>query len=237
MSNPGNGGWGSPNGPKPPRPDSWGPETKIIRPQTEGPAANPWRTDNVSSPPPKPEPQYGSFAQPPAPEPTGGRSGSSGLVIGSVVGTLAVIGAIALLAWAFGAFDKDDQGTQDIAAPPTTSAPATTSSSPSSAPSSAPASRPAQPNLPAGASPVNDAAISGQPAGNFNNVYLSGPTSAEFANNVREAYARNFLQTKQYNAVINAYSPVTHLNYTMDCRDNGQWVTCRGGNDAVVYIA
>ena len=36
---------------------------------------------------------------------------------------------------------------------------------------------------------------------------------------------------------IDAYSPVTGKTYTMSCIRNGQVVTCRGGNEAVVTFS
>ena len=99
-------------------------------------------------------------------------------------------------------------------------------------------SRPEAPQLPRGAIPANASARKGEPAGNFNNVYYdSSNTSEEFAVQVREAYARNFLRTHELNATIVAFSPVTGKDYTMSCRDNGQYVTCTGGVNAIVYIA
>ena len=98
--------------------------------------------------------------------------------------------------------------------------------------------RPESPQLPPGAIPANASARKGEPAGNFNNVYYdSANTSEAFAIQVREAYARNFLRTNELNATIVAFSPVTGKDYTMSCRDNGQYVTCTGGVNAIVYIA
>lgn len=58
-----------------------------------------------------------------------------------------------------------------------------------------------------------------------------GPnTSCPFALNVAEAYAEDGGPS------VVAYSPVTNQTYTMTCSSNGAGVTCRGGNQAVVYI-
>lgn len=98
--------------------------------------------------------------------------------------------------------------------------------------------RPEHPKLPAGAEAANDSAMNGDPAGNFNNVYTgSQVTSQKFAQAVREAYAKHYLKTKKFDAELEVYSEVTGKNYDMSCKDNGAFVTCTGGNNAVVYIA
>lgn len=97
--------------------------------------------------------------------------------------------------------------------------------------------RPEDPDLPSAAIPANDAARNGEPAGNFNNVYLSGPTSEEFALIVRDKFVDQYLDTKETSAVVEAHSPVTGQSYSMDCQDRGGYVHCTGGNDANVYIA
>lgn len=97
--------------------------------------------------------------------------------------------------------------------------------------------RPATPELPNAATPVNQAALNSEPAGNFNNVYLSGPTTAPFALAVRDAFVDHFLETKETSGVIQAYSPMTRITYTMNCEDKKSYVHCTGGNNANVYIA
>lgn len=97
--------------------------------------------------------------------------------------------------------------------------------------------RPEHPDLPGGAIPANDAARNNEPGGNFNSVYRGTEVTSEpFANAVRDAYVKHYVDTHEYNAMIEAYSPMTKQNYTMDCSDNGEFVTCTGGNNAVVYI-
>lgn len=98
--------------------------------------------------------------------------------------------------------------------------------------------RPGQPVLPAGAGPANDAAASGADAGNLNNVYTgSAATSVEFARAVRDAYVTHYLDSGELSATVVARSPVTGEIYPMRCTDNGEYVTCRGGDNAVVYIS
>lgn len=104
--------------------------------------------------------------------------------------------------------------------------------------SSQEAGRPRDPKLPSGAIPANDAARSGAPAGDFNNVYRGTTiTSEPFAQSVRDAFVRYYLDTDKTTGMVDAYSSVTGKHYSMDCSDNGDYVTCRGGNDAVVYIS
>lgn len=99
-------------------------------------------------------------------------------------------------------------------------------------------SNPVAPGLPGSAYPANDSAWAGNPGGNFNNVYTgSSVTSEEFARQVRSAFVDFYYDTGLTSGIITAYSPVTGLYYSMDCVDNGSYVTCTGGNNAVVYIS
>lgn len=99
-------------------------------------------------------------------------------------------------------------------------------------------SRPSRVSLPNNAYAANASARTGEPDGDFNNVYTgSSVTSVEFARYVRSAFADFYYNTGQTSGTITAYSPVTGLNYTMNCTDNGSYVTCTGGNNAVVYIS
>lgn len=99
-------------------------------------------------------------------------------------------------------------------------------------------SRPAHPKLPSGAVPANSAAEEGKPAGDFNNVYTgSDLTSKSFAVAVRDAFVSHYLDTDRTNGTVSAYSSVTGQTYSMKCRDNGDYVTCTGGNNAIVYIS
>lgn len=112
------------------------------------------------------------------------------------------------------------------------------SSSSSESETSESESRPENPRIPADAKPANDAARDQKPSGDFNNVYTgSDLTSEAFAQSVRDAYVDNYLETDQLDATVKAYSSVTGQTYTMKCDDNGQFVTCTGGNNAIVYIS
>ena len=99
--------------------------------------------------------------------------------------------------------------------------------------------RPQYPNLPSGVEPANQAAANNEPAGNLNNVYvMGGVTTLPFARNVRDAFVRNYLSTGELNASLrDVYSPDLHRTYDMNCVDNGQYVRCDGGRNAIVVIS
>ena len=66
------------------------------------------------------------------------------------------------------------------------------------------------------------------------NGVSAGPnTSCPFAKNVREEY----FAVPGDSVEIDVHSPVTGKTYTMSCVRNGDKVTCRGGNNAVVRFA
>lgn len=70
------------------------------------------------------------------------------------------------------------------------------------------------------------------PSRNCGGGVAAGPnTSCAFALNT----AREWVDTSG-GAVIQVYSSATKKTYTMKCRTNSTGTTCRGGNDAIVYI-
>ena len=72
----------------------------------------------------------------------------------------------------------------------------------------------------------------------FSHVYTgTSVTSDAFARQVHSAFLDFYESTGETSGAVSAYSPVTQLNYSMDCRDNGSYITCTGGNNAVVYIS
>lgn len=74
-------------------------------------------------------------------------------------------------------------------------------------------------------------------AGDLNLYYAgSSVTSCPFAGAVRDAFVSHYASTGKLSGTIRAYSPVTGRSYTMNCNDNGDYVTCTGGNNAVVHI-
>lgn len=101
-----------------------------------------------------------------------------------------------------------------------------------------PVARPVNPGLPASAIPANNSARSSADSGRFDNAYRgSSVTSEPFANAVHSAFLAYYRDTGRTEGTIRAYSPVTELTYDMSCSDNGDYVTCAGGNNAVVYIS
>lgn len=190
--------------------------------------------------------------------PKKGENGTSITIAILVVLLLIIVGTAAWLLLGFGNNNSsDNSGDSSPAAPSpevtvaetapsetavaeqtvvTTEAPAeTTEESPVT---SEPAGRPVDPELPSDANPANEAARANTPAGNLNNVYTgSGATSPEFAASVRDGFVSHYLATDQLNGQIDATSPVTGNVYSMSCEDNGEYVTCTGGNNAVVYIS
>lgn len=134
--------------------------------------------------------------------------------------------------------DKDTSDSATLATDSSITATQPTRPAESEEAAAAPSGRPAQPTLPDGAMPANDAAASNADAGNLNNVYSgSVVTSAEFARAVRDAFVLHYLDTNELSGQIQATSPVTGDTYSLSCEDNGQFVTCSGGNNAVVYIS
>lgn len=83
------------------------------------------------------------------------------------------------------------------------------------------------------------AAPAAVPAGqSYSYAYAgSGNTSEAFADSVGAAFFSAYASSGTPNVTVNAYSPVTGKTYTMTCRDSGSYVTCTGGNNAVVYIS
>ncbi|WP_441963372.1 peptidoglycan-binding domain-containing protein [Mycolicibacterium houstonense] len=65
-----------------------------------------------------------------------------------------------------------------------------------------------------------------------NGILASPSTSCPFAQNVRQEY----FAVPGDSVQINVFSPVTHQTYTMACVREGNTVTCRGGNNAVVQF-
>ena len=67
---------------------------------------------------------------------------------------------------------------------------------------------------------------------------MGGVTTLPFARNVRDAFVRNYLSTGELNASLkDVYSPDLHRTYDMNCVDNGQYVRCDGGRNAIVIIS
>ena len=170
---------------------------------------------------------------------------------GSLIGLILILVSIIVIAFVllFNSLVAPNNSSSPVASPSTSESveqtisespesPSATEDQPPSSATETPRNRPAQPSLPAGASPANDAAATQTDAGNLNNVYTgSASTSAGFAQAVRDAFVNHYLDTNELSGRVTATSPVTGGNYTMNCEDNGEYVTCTGGNNAVVYIS
>lgn len=70
------------------------------------------------------------------------------------------------------------------------------------------------------------------------NLYYAGTsvTSCPFTKAVRDALVDHYLDTGELSGAITAYSTVTRQSYDMNCSDDGDVVTCRGGDNAVVHV-
>ncbi len=166
---------------------------------------------------------YGGYGGPPVKQ-----GMSSAAVVALTIGVMLLIGVVALAA-----FFLVPRLTGNSAAPVTSTVSATATvpeapAQPTVQPPVQPA-RPAQGVAPAGAyecSDAEDGAYSRSAVG-------SNSTSCEFALSVWAEYL--LAGGNGGPMVVDAYSPVTGVVYTMSCSGGGV-VTCTGGNNAVVYI-
>lgn len=191
-----------------------------------------------------PGPQQPQQTPPPPKKP---KTGAVVALIGGILLIIVVAGGV--LAWALGWFERSGTSARSTVvevvtetAAPEPEGQLAPGGEPQEAPSEAaapePAARPEYPDLPAGAVAANAAAGSGSSAGDFEKAYTgSQVTSAPFAAEVAAVYRDHYQRTGELNGVIEARSPVTGQTYSMSCRDNGSYVTCTGGNNAVVYIS
>ncbi|WP_438822703.1 protein kinase domain-containing protein [Nocardia barduliensis] len=150
---------------------------------------------------------------------------------------LTVGGAVAWQSFGSGDNVEPTSAAAHSEAPAPTARPGTqapTSASPSARSTSAKAT---PVTLPGGAKPCGQ----GQASSGAFTQSATGTvvTSCAFAEEVRRAYVA--LGTSQNSArdaprTVVATSPVTGRTYTMDCRPEGQFITCSGGENAVVYV-
>lgn len=131
---------------------------------------------------------------------------------------------------------QSDQSSGDSSSSESTRKSKTTTQS---APTTSRSSRPTSAPVPNSAIPANAAASDGSvKAGNFEKVWRgTEETSAPFANLVAGEYIEQRARLGRDNVTVTVNSPVTGQDYEMVCLDNGVYVTCTGGNNAVVYIA
>lgn len=179
---------------------------------------------------------------PQGPQNTGGHRGNGMGIALVIVVVLLVIALGVLLATQWNnIFGTSADGEDATATPVTTTVvvPGGSGEDSTSTPrtTSASRARPTSAALPGGVAAVNSAALNGEPTGNFNSIWLSGPTTAGFAENVRNAYVNAYRVDRKTNQTVSASSPTTGLTYTMTCVDQGSYIHCTGGNNANVYIA
>ncbi|WP_156058912.1 hypothetical protein [Nocardia rhamnosiphila] len=92
-----------------------------------------------------------------------------------------------------------------------------------------------RPDLPTGAQPCSGSAPGGSEYGSA--ATGTAVTSCEFAEAVRQAYLDPTVVSAEGDPVsVEATSPVTGQAYTLECVAADGVVTCRGGNNAVVYL-
>jgi hypothetical protein len=168
--------------------------------------------------PPRGAPPQSPHRIPPPPSPYV-NAGSGGSGSGK---TIAIVAAIAVAAALIIAVIVSTAGQSN-----SPSASSMTTSTYSYAPSTA---------LPAVArsGPPSDAVECGPAVGgNYGHAARgSDLTSCPFSLNVRDAVNAS---SQRFPATLQVYSPVTHQNYAMSCVAE-QVLTCRGGNNAIVYV-
>ncbi|WP_010121170.1 hypothetical protein [Corynebacterium nuruki] len=228
----------------------------------QAPAQNPWATppqyrhqaDGYGQQEPPQYQQnyqgYQGYQAPYPPQQQPQKSGGVGRVLAIVIPVLVVIALILALVWQWdNLFGSDDDNA------PGGSGASTAQPAPGNGQGGDQGNgqggdqpqgqaRPTTANLPGGSVPANAAARNGEPTGQFNAVWVSPPngttyTSEEFGVAVRDAFVNDYLAdpSRRVDRTVSATSPTNGQSYTMDCRDQGSYVHCTGGNSANVYIA
>ncbi|MGV9638275.1 protein kinase domain-containing protein [Nocardia rhamnosiphila] len=192
---------------------------------------------------------YAANAQVRDTAPGGGRSKVVPILTG--VGVFAVVVILAVLGIQFlgGSGGPESTGAADTTGAAITSAPEQTSAAGNSAePSTTTSARTSttttttsattttrRPDLPTGAQPCSGSAPGGSEYGSA--ATGTAVTSCEFAEAVRQAYLDPTVVSAEGDPVsVEATSPVTGQAYTLECVAADGVVTCRGGNNAVVYL-
>ncbi|WP_051063924.1 hypothetical protein [Corynebacterium doosanense] len=177
------------------------------------PGENPWPSSGDGTPPwqQPAQPEWQAPGQPVGQSTAvGGSSRSSTwLNAGSAIAVLLLVTAMGVLGWRLGVPARQAAEQPSLTVPQQTT---TQASAPSSEPAPAPRSY-----------------TTGAPG--------NGVTSPEFSQAVFGAFYESYSAGGNPNVTVNAYSPVTHITYTMTCRETGSTVTCTGGNNAVVVIS
>lgn len=169
----------------------------------------------------------------------------------------AILAAAALATLALGACGGQDQGPPEAPTPSTTTATVTSESSSTQSMTQQPTSSPSTPTAATAAS-ITDGTVDvgkqvdvfGQPATvcvygdgyGLNTVAAGANTSCEFATETLHQLTEGLNPTSEnvrstLPATVTAHSPATGQDYEINCSvDANKLVTCRGGNDAAVYM-
>ncbi|MGW5384550.1 protein kinase domain-containing protein [Nocardia sp. NPDC003963] len=172
----------------------------------------------------------------------GGRSGVVPILIG--IGVFALVIVIAVVGIQFlggsGGSESADTavGATTSAAAPTSAAGSSTGSATTTSSRTTTSASPtttARPDLPAGAQPCTGSTTGGAEYGSA--ATGTAVTSCEFAEAVRQAYLDPSVVSAEGDPVpVEAVSPVTGQSYTLECVADDGLVTCRGGNNAIIYL-
>ncbi|WP_280489629.1 hypothetical protein [Nocardia carnea] len=173
-------------------------------------------------------------ARPPESGPEGQRSRTMPILAGAGVFLLVVL--IAILGFTFlGSGDEESPSAAESTGAATTAAPRSSAPATSTAPARTSSSTTTtRADLPSGAQPCTAASGGGAYGSAATGTAV---TSCEFAEAVRQAYLDPAVVSAEGEPVsVEATSPVTGQAYTLECVAADGLVTCRGGNNAVVYL-
>lgn len=171
--------------------------------------------------------------RPPTPGPAPRRSRTMPILAGAGVFLFVVLIAVI----GFGFLDSGGDESPSAAESPgaaTTTGARTSAPTTSAAPTGTSTTTTARAELPAGAQPCTSASGGGAYGSAAAGTAV---TSCEFAEAVRQAYLNPTVVSAAGEPVsVEATSPVTGQAYTLECVAADGLVTCRGGNNAVVYL-
>lgn len=167
------------------------------------------------------------------------KSPNTAMIVGVVFAIVALLlGVAGMLAWNMGVFERKTES-----APPTVVEIVTETAeavSTDGANAQAGGSGNEQDREPAPSSEEPDSVPAlDRPKGSDYTSYSAATsvTSEEFAQSVFEAYKTHVDRTGTTNGTVYAYSPVTGQSYSMNCINHTSYVSCTGGNNAVVHIS
>lgn len=210
-----------------------------------------YRTAEPGPPPPDPyaaayeagyRDSYAATTRERGTAPSAERSRVVPISIGLGVFALVVVIAVVGIQFLGGSGGRESTGavgaTGTSAAAPTSAAARSTGPSVSTSARTSTTATPtttARPDLPAGAQPCTGSTAGRTEYGSA--ATGSAVTSCEFAEAVRQAYLDPTVVSADGDAVsVEATSPVTGQAYTVECVAEDGLVTCRGGNNAIVYL-